>query len=123
MRRFSFVCDLVVVVVFVAIGRHTHDRHSSFNDFLRILWPFALSVLLASLVVRRTMKAKTAVAQGAVIAIVTTAVAMALRVLSGQGTAIAFIIVSLVFLGAAMIGWRWAFERWTRSSGAARGPK
>jgi hypothetical protein len=31
---------------------------------------------------------------------------MILRVLAGQGTAVAFIIVALVFLGGAMIGWR-----------------
>jgi hypothetical protein len=31
---------------------------------------------------------------------------MTLRVLAGQGTAVAFVVVALCFLGAAMCGWR-----------------
>jgi hypothetical protein len=31
---------------------------------------------------------------------------MVLRVVSGQGTAIAFIVVALVFLGLFLLGWR-----------------
>jgi hypothetical protein len=36
----------------------------------------------------------------------TVAVGMALRVVSGQGTAVAFVFVALGFLGATMLGWR-----------------
>jgi hypothetical protein len=36
----------------------------------------------------------------------TVALAMALRVISGQGTAVAFVFVALGFLGVAMLGWR-----------------
>ena len=32
---------------------------------------------------------------------------MVLRVLDGQGTAAAFVVVALVLLGSAMLGWRW----------------
>jgi hypothetical protein len=31
---------------------------------------------------------------------------MALRVVAGQGTALAFVLVALCFLGASMCGWR-----------------
>jgi Protein of unknown function (DUF3054) len=34
------------------------------------------------------------------------AVGMVLRVVSGQGTAFAFVVVALCFLGAGMVGWR-----------------
>jgi hypothetical protein len=37
---------------------------------------------------------------------VTVVVGMILRVMSGQGTAVAFIVVALGFLGATMVGWR-----------------
>ena len=34
-----------------------------------------------------------------------------LRVLAGQGTALAFVIVSLLFLGLFLLGWRLAARR------------
>ena len=34
------------------------------------------------------------------------AAGMVLRVIAGQGTAIAFIVVALIFLGLFMLGWR-----------------
>jgi FtsH-binding integral membrane protein len=36
----------------------------------------------------------------------TVALGMVLRVVSGQGTALAFIVVALVFLGLFLLGWR-----------------
>ena len=42
------------------------------------------------------------------------AVGMVLRVIAGQGTAIAFIVVALVFLGLFMLGWRLAARLVTR---------
>jgi hypothetical protein len=35
-------------------------------------------------------------------------VGQALRVLAGQGTAVAFVVVSLLFLGFFLLGWRLA---------------
>jgi hypothetical protein len=43
--------------------------------------------------------------------LVTVALGQALRVLAGQGTALAFIIVSLLFLGLFLLGWRIAAQR------------
>jgi hypothetical protein len=105
--------DLAVVILFVLIGRHTHDRGSSLDSFLRILWPFGVGVLIASLAAARVVASRSAVVRGAVVAAVTTVVAMSLRVASGQGTAAGFVIVSLVFLGAGMIAWRVAQQRWS----------
>ena len=41
---------------------------------------------------------------------------MILRVIAGQGTAFAFVVVALVFLGAAMLGLRLASSRFFRPS-------
>jgi Protein of unknown function (DUF3054) len=43
---------------------------------------------------------------------------MVLRVVSGQGTALAFIIVALAFLGLFLLGWRLCWRlaaRWLRA--------
>jgi len=46
-------------------------------------------------------------------------IGQALRVLAGQGTAPAFIVVSLLFLGLFLLGWRVAARRVLRASGRA----
>ena len=43
---------------------------------------------------------------GAGVWLATVALGQALRVVAGQGTALAFIIVSLLFLGLFLLGWR-----------------
>ncbi len=47
---------------------------------------------------------------------------MALRVVSGQGTAVAFIAVALAFLGMELLGWRAVVRAAGRGSTAATGP-
>jgi hypothetical protein len=49
----------------------------------------------------------------------TVAVGMVLRVLAGQGTAFAFIIVALAFLGLFLLGWR-LLARWAPRLVASR---
>ena len=53
---------------------------------------------------------------GVIVWLCTVALGMILRVLAGQGTAAAFIVVALAFLGLFQLGWRVAW-RWL---GAAR---
>jgi len=43
---------------------------------------------------------------GLVVWLCTVALGMILRVVSGQGTAVAFIIVAVAFLGLFLLGWR-----------------
>ena len=49
---------------------------------------------------------------------------MLLRVVSGQGTAVAFIAVALIFLGVTMLGWR-LVAQWVagRATGIAAGTR
>ena len=46
----------------------------------------------------------------------TVAGGQALRVVSGQGTAVAFIVVSLLFLGLFLLGWRLVARLFARRS-------
>ena len=48
-----------------------------------------------------------------IIWLLTVALGMVLRVVSGQGTAAAFIVVALAFLGLFLLGWRliWRLAR------------
>lgn len=106
MRRTWLALDLVIVVVFVAIGRRTHHHGESFAGLCSTIWPFAVGLGLAWVLLLVRRRDGASAGDGAVIAVVTVAVGMVLRVLAGQGTAAAFVVVALVFLGGSMVGLR-----------------
>jgi len=97
--------DTASVVLFVAIGRRNHDQDPGVAGLLSTAWPF-LVALLAGWLAQRAWRDPTDVRTGAVIWFVTLIGGMALRNLSGQGTAWSFVIVAALFLAATLIGWR-----------------
>ncbi len=122
MRRTFAVIDCATVLVFVAIGRSVHDHGVSSRGVLSTAWPFAvgLAVAWAFTIVRR--RSGTLALDGITICVVTVFVGMVLRVLAGQGTAFAFVLVTLGFLGLFMIGSRVAagpVRRLRRTNGSA----
>ena len=76
---------------------------------LTTAWPFLAGMAagwLISLSIFRRVPLK--VRAGATVVIATVALGMVIRGVTGQGTAFSFIVVATLFLGAAMLGWRWA---------------
>jgi hypothetical protein len=105
-KRIGFCLDGVVVLVFVAIGRSAHRHGLGLGGIASTLWPFAVGLGCGWLVVLASKQDPTRLRPGAEIAVLTVALGMALRLISGQGTAVAFVFVALGFLGAAMALWR-----------------
>ena len=109
-----FIFDAVVVVIFVVIGRHTHHHADSFSGAVSTTWPFGVGLVAGwagALFLRwRPWSLKS----GVVIWLSSVVVGMVLRVLSGQGTAAAFIGVALGFLGLFMLGARVVAAQWAR---------
>jgi hypothetical protein len=113
-KPLRFGLDGAAVLVFVAIGRSVHRHGLDLGGIASTLWPFAVGLGCGWLVVLATRQSPAGLREGAEIAAVTVALGMMLRVISGQGTAVAFIFVALGFLGAAMMAWRviaWAARR------------
>ena len=105
-QRFWALIDIAIVLVFVAIGRSVHEHGDRLGGLASTGWPFGVGLLLGWIFVALRRRSGVTVPDGIVVALITVFVAMVLRVLAGQGTAVAFIIVALVFLGGAMLGWR-----------------
>lgn len=101
------LADLVCVLVFAIAGKTSHEASSPASVVLAIAWPFALSTVIAhaGLLLRRR-RTRRAWPEGVVVLLVTYLLGMVLRVMSGRGIATSFLIVAVVFLALAMLGWR-----------------
>ncbi|HQU25946.1 MAG TPA: DUF3054 domain-containing protein [Acidimicrobiales bacterium] len=114
MRRWWWLFDLVVVLAFVVIGRASHHHGETVTGVVSTAWPFVLGLGAGWLVVAVRGRTGARVSDGVVVLVTMVVVAMALRVLVGQGTAAAFIAVSLAFNGVFMLGARALFPRVAR---------
>ena len=94
--------DVALVVVFVVIGRASHD---SGEPLFVTLWPFLVGLLVGWLAAR-AWRSPTRVRTALIIWPATVVVALILRTVSGQGVQLSFIIVTAVILGVFLVGWR-----------------
>jgi hypothetical protein len=102
----SFALDFVTVIAFIAIGRRNHDEDPSLTGFLGTLAPFVIA-LAATWFIARVWRDPISSRSGATVWIGTVAIGMTLRrFVFDDGTATAFIIVSTVFVGVLVNGWR-----------------
>ena len=109
------LADALAVLVFVGIGRSAHHHLVDLPGMASTSWPFLAGLAVgwaATAALRRRGRAARLVAGGVVAWLATVAAGMALRVVSGQGTAYAFVLVALGFLGATMLGWRLGLLGW-----------
>lgn len=108
MRRTAASIDVLAVVVFVVIGRDAHSHGESLAGIASTAWPFLAGLAVGWVILLARGVAGDTVREGVVPWLATVAIGMVLRVIAGQGTALAFIIVALCFLGATMLGGRLA---------------
>lgn len=102
----SFVFDAVLVVAFAIIGRSSHEEGLDLAGVWATAWPF-LAGLVVGWVVASAWRHPLAVwPAGVVVWACTFLVGMLLRVVTGQGVALAFIVVAALTLAVLLIGWR-----------------
>jgi hypothetical protein len=98
--------DVILVVVFVLIGRRNHDEGFGLVGTVTTLWPFLAGLAVGWFAMRAWRSPTRVVWTGIGIWVATVAVGMALRAVSGHGTALSFVIVATLVLGIFLIGWR-----------------
>jgi hypothetical protein len=100
----ALLADLVAVLVFVLLGRRSHDEGSALAGTVAVAWPFVAGTAAGELAaVRLPPRSLTA---GAVVAAGAVAVGMPLRRLAGGGTPLSFVLVATTFLLVFLVGWR-----------------
>lgn len=102
----ALVGDLLVVLLFVAIGFVQHGTPLTIQNLFLVGWPFALGVLLGHLAIRAWRAPFRIWPHGVFVWGITLATTMALRTLFTAGTEVSFIIVTAVVTGVLMLGWR-----------------
>ncbi len=101
-------------MIFVVIGRANHHAGGGAAGLAETAWPFLAAAVLGTLVTRAWRRPAALVPTGVGVWLCTVAVGMLLRVVAGQGTAFAFILVALAFLGLFQLGWRVLASRTAR---------
>ena len=115
----SLLADAGCVLAFVVIGRASHSDGETLAGIASTAWPFLAGLACGEVAARAWRQPLALVPAGAGAWLGTVLIGQALRVLAGQGTAPAFIVVSLLFLGLFLLGWRVAARRVLRASGRA----
>ncbi len=107
----ALAIDVVLVVVFVAIGRRNHHEDEGLSGVLGVAGPFLIGLavgwLVAWLGTKDAVRAPMALRTGLVIWPCTVVVGLLLRRFAfDRGIATAFIIVATLTLGLFLLGWR-----------------
>lgn len=105
----ALALDVVLVVIFAAIGRATHDGDvlgPAGTGLAVTAWPFVVALLVGWLLARAWRRPTDVVRTGLPVWAVTIVLGMLLRALSGQGVAVAFVIVAMVTVALLLLGWR-----------------
>lgn len=105
----ALLVDAALVVVFAAIGRATHDGDvlgPAGSGLASTAWPFLGGLLLGWAVSIAWRRPLAPLRTGLPVWAVTLVVGMGLRALSGQGIAVAFIVVAGITLLLFLVGWR-----------------
>jgi hypothetical protein len=102
----ALVVDVLLVGVFVLIGRRSHAESSALAGFVSTVWPFLAGLAVGWLVGRAWRRPLRVWPEGVTGWLSTVAVGMVLRAVTGAGTALSFIVVATVVLGVFLLGWR-----------------
>jgi hypothetical protein len=112
----AVLADVCCVLAFVVIGRANHHAGETLAGVTSTAWPFLAGLAAGELAARAWRRPLALVPAGVGVWAGTVAGGQALRVISGQGTAVAFVVVSLLFLGLFLLGWRLAARMLARRS-------
>lgn len=98
--------DAALIVVFAAVGRGSHAREATLLGPLETAWPFLAGLALSWLLTLAWRRPAAILRTGVPVWIGTVGFGMLFRALTGQGTAIPFVIVATLTVGAFLLGWR-----------------
>lgn len=108
--------DAVSVLVFVVVGQRNHNGDTTVGEVITVAAPFLIALAIGWLV-SRAWRQPMNLRIGAMIWASTIVFGLLLRnLVFDRGIATSFIIVTTLFLGAVLLGWRAIFRTFRRSA-------
>jgi hypothetical protein len=101
--------DAGAIVVFAAVGRANHDEGILGDNGIGLLttaWPFLVGAALGWILAKAWTKPCAWRPTGVIVWASTLAGGMLLRLASGQGVQLSFVLVAGLVLAAFLVGWR-----------------
>ncbi len=105
-RLVPTVIDLLLVLVFAAVGRASHSEGVTLLGGLETAWPFLVACGFAWLALGLLHDHGRGARAALIVWLVTLVGGMGLRILAGGGAAGPFVLVAATFLGVSFGGWR-----------------
>ena len=102
----GMAADLACVLVFVVVGKIDHETGLALAEVAATAWPFLFALALGWAVTLAWRSPDRIWPTGLLVWAVTVVGAMPLRLLSGEGAPLSFVLVTALFLAATMLGWR-----------------
>jgi peptidoglycan/LPS O-acetylase OafA/YrhL len=101
----AIAVDVICILIFAIVGRSSHQEATDLLGVAHTAWPFLAGCLIGTVIGRTwwhpfSLKSGVAVWLGTVIG------GMTLRVLTGAGVQLSFIIIASCILALLLIGWR-----------------
>lgn len=102
----AFLADVVLVVIFCAIGRRSHAEGITLAGVAHTSWPFLTGTVAGWALSQGWRRPTALVPTGLAIWVSTIVIGMLLRKASSQGVAVSFVIVASTVTAVFLLGWR-----------------
>jgi peptidoglycan/LPS O-acetylase OafA/YrhL len=101
----AIAVDVICILIFAILGRSSHQETTDLLGVAHTAWPF-LAGCLAGTLIGRTWRHPVSLKSGVAVWLGTVIGGMVLRVLSGAGVQVSFLVVASCVLALFLIGWR-----------------
>jgi peptidoglycan/LPS O-acetylase OafA/YrhL len=101
----AIAVDVICILIFAILGRSSHQETTDLLGVAHTAWPF-LAGCLAGTLIGRTWRHPVSLKSGVAVWLGTVIGGMVLRLLSGAGVQVSFIVVASCVLALFLIGWR-----------------
>ena len=105
----AIAVDVICILIFAIVGRSSHQETTDLLGVAHTAWPF-LTGCLAGTVIGRTWRHPGSLRSGVAVWLGTVVGGMVLRVLTGAGVQLSFILIASFVLALLLIGWRAIFR-------------
>jgi peptidoglycan/LPS O-acetylase OafA/YrhL len=96
---------VIYILVFAIVGRNSHQEATDLLGVAHTAWPFLAGCLVGTLL-GRTWRHPLSLRSGVAVWLGTVVIGMSLRLLTGAGISLSFVIVASCVLALLLLGWR-----------------